>query len=117
MMPFHDANQGRILATGFDNGIVRILLIGSHDFMVLKAFKAHDTKVVKVKYSPDNSMLVTASEDGDIFFFQTGVENLQRYEPLCLVQIPSQSPTKITDLRWDASSSKVLISCTNGRVY
>jgi WD40 repeat protein len=44
-------------------------MIGASDFTVLKAFKAHDSKVVKIKYSPDNSMLVTASEDGDIFFF------------------------------------------------
>ena len=92
-MPFHDANQGRILATGFDNGIVRILLIGSHDFMILKSFKAHDSPVVRVKYSPDNTMFVTASEDGDIFFFQIGIDNLQRYEPLCLIHVPSQNPT------------------------
>lgn len=59
--------------------------MGSHDFMILKAFKAHDSRVVRVKYAPDSSMLVTASEDGDIFFFQTGTDNLQRYEPLCLV--------------------------------
>ena len=69
MMPHSVMNQGRIIAIGFDNGIVRILMIGASDFTVLKAFKAHDSKVVKVKYSPDNSMLVTASEDGDIFFF------------------------------------------------
>jgi WD40 repeat protein len=75
-MPYADANQGRILAVGFDNGIVRILLIGSHDFMILKTFKAHDSKVVKVKYSPDNTMLVTASENGDLFFFEIGLDNV-----------------------------------------
>ena len=69
VMSYSDSNQGRVIAVGFDNGIVRILLVGSHDFMILKAFKAHDSKVVRVKYSPDNSMFVTASEDGDIFFF------------------------------------------------
>jgi WD40 repeat protein len=68
-MPFTDANQGRILATGYNNGIVRILLVGNHDFTILKAFKSHDTAVVKVKYSPDNTMFVTASDNGDIFFF------------------------------------------------
>jgi WD40 repeat protein len=84
-MPYSDANQGRIVATGFDNGIVRILLIGSHDFMILKAFKAHDSKVVKVKYAPDNSMFVTASDNGDIFFFLTANDNLQKYDPLCMI--------------------------------
>jgi len=91
------------------------LLIGSHDFTILKAFKAHDTKVVRVKYSPDNTMLVTASEDGDIFFFQIGTDNLQRYEPLCLVQIPSK--TKINDLRWDSNSQNIIVGCANGRVH
>jgi cilia- and flagella-associated protein 44 len=111
MMPYSEANQGRILATGFDNGIVRVLLIGSHDFMILKAFKAHDSKVIKVKYSPDNTMLATASEDGDIFFFQIGTDNLQRYDPLCLVQIPSAEPTFINELRWDSNSTKILVGC------
>lgn len=75
-MPQADANQGRILAVGFDNGIVRVLLIGSHDFMILKAFKAHDTQVVRVKYAPDNTIFATASDNGDIFFFQIGVDNV-----------------------------------------
>jgi WD40 repeat protein len=117
MMPFSDSNQGRIIATGFDNGIVRILMLGAREFTVLRAFKAHDTRIVKAKYSPDNSMFVTASEDGELFFFLISTENLQQYEPLCLVKIPSQTPTTITDLRWDIKSSKVLVGCSNGRVY
>ncbi len=116
-MPYSDSNQGRIFATGFDNGIVRILLVSSDNFVILKAFKAHDSKVVRVKYSPDNQMLVTASEDGDIFFFGIDTANLQRYEPLCLIQVPSDSPTRVTDLRWDSNSSKILVGCSNGRVY
>lgn len=117
IMPYADANQGRILAVGFDNGIVRVLLIGSHDFMVLKAFKAHDSKIIKVRYSPDNTIFVTASENGELFFFEIGLDNVQRYEPLCMVQIPSQTPTQITDLRWDSNSSRLLVACANGRVY
>ena len=96
---------------------MRIVLVGSQDFMILKAFKAHDSRIVRVKYSPDNTMFVTASEDGDIFFFLIGTDNLQLYEPLCMVQIPSQDPTTISDLRWDANSSRIMVGCTNGRVY
>ena len=114
-MPYSDSNQGRVLAVGFDNGIVRILLIGSHDFMILKAFKAHDSKVVRVKYSPGNTMLVTACEDGDIFFFQIGTDNLQRYDPLCMTSLPNQS--QITDLRWDSNSTNILVGCANGHVH
>jgi hypothetical protein len=61
--------------------------------MVLKAFKSHDSKIIKVRYSPDNTMFVTASENGELFFFEIGLDNVQRYEPLCMVQIPSQDPT------------------------
>lgn len=86
LIPYSDQNQGRVIAVGFDNGIVRVLLMGISDFIILKAFKAHDTSVVKIKYSPDNTMLATASEDGDIFFFViSGTGNLQKYDPLCMV--------------------------------
>jgi hypothetical protein len=44
--------------------------------MILKAFKAHDSKVVKVRYAPDNSMFVAASENGDLFFFEIGLDNV-----------------------------------------
>lgn len=55
---------------GFNNGIVRALMLGSNDFTILKAFKAHDDKIVKIKYSPDQEMLVTASQKGELFFFE-----------------------------------------------
>jgi WD40 repeat protein len=51
VMPYADANQGRILAAGLGNNTVIVLLIGSHDFMDLKVFKAQDSKIIKVRYS------------------------------------------------------------------
>lgn len=68
-LPYSDANQGKILAVGFDNGIVRILAMGATNFEILKAYKAHETGIVKIKYAPDLTMLVTASSNGEIFFF------------------------------------------------
>lgn len=59
------------MCVGFDNGIVRVLLAGPTNFQVLKAFKAHDNSLVKLKYAPDQTMLATASVDGEIFFFLT----------------------------------------------
>lgn len=77
ILPYSEANQGKVVAAGFDNGIVRILMLGSHDFQILKAFKAHDSAVVRVKYAPDNTMLATASKTGEIFFFLiSGHDNL-----------------------------------------
>ena len=96
-----------MFTVGFDNGIVRVLLLGATDFIILKAFKAHDDSIVRVKYSPDNTMLVTASLTGEIFFFLvSGHDNLQKYEPLCMVKVPVEEgeTVHINDLRWDSTS-------------
>lgn len=97
---------------------MRILLLGPTEFVVLKAFKAHDSPVVKVKYAPDNTMFATASSDGEIFFFIiAGHDHLQKYEPLCMVLLPAEEPTTINEVRWDSDSSKLLVGCSNGYVY
>lgn len=44
-------------------------MMGNNDFTILKAFKAHESSIVKVKYSPDEEMLAAASKSGEIFFF------------------------------------------------
>lgn len=117
-LPYAEANQGRIMAVGFDNGIVRILMLGANDFTVVKAFKAHDSTIAKIKYAPDNTMFATASVEGEIFFFIiAGQGNLQKYEPLCLVKIPSEEPITVNDLRWDSDSAHLMVGCSNGRVY
>ena len=125
LMTQSDLNHGRIVAVGFDNGIVRILLMGLSDFIILRAFKAHDTPVIKLKYTPDTTMLATASLDGDIFFFTlAGNGNLQTYEPLCMVQVPcgqdeegNPVKTQINDMCWDSESQHLLVVCSNGYAY
>jgi WD40 repeat protein len=54
---------------GFDNGIIRVLMTGKDNFDILKSFKAHDNSIIKVKYTPDGTMMATASADGEVFFF------------------------------------------------
>ena len=77
LLGYSDANQGRVVVVGFDNGIVRVLLMSPQDFTVLKAFKAHDDPIVKVKFSPDQGMLATCSSTGEIFFFViSGMDNV-----------------------------------------
>jgi hypothetical protein len=74
--------------------------------------------VVKVKYASDNTMFATASIEGEVFFFIiSGHDHLQKYEPLCMVKIPSETPTQINDIRWDSDSSNLLVGCSNGYVY
>ena len=61
-------------------------------------------------------MLVTASEDGEIFFFDiNGHGDLNKYNPLCIVYLPENQ--KINDLKWDAKSSKIIVCCDSGYVY
>lgn len=61
-------------------------------------------------------MLVTASEDGEIFFFETnGHADLSLYQELCMIKLPEKCT--ITDLKWDSQSTKILVSTDKGRVY
>lgn len=111
-----DVNKGRIAAVGYDTGVVRILGLGETRLEMASVFKAHDESVVKCKYAPAQTMMVTASSNGELFFFEVnGFSDLGKYEPLCLVQLP-ESPC-VTDLKWDGTSSKILVSCASGWVY
>jgi len=44
--------------------------------------KALDSPVVKVKYSPDASMLASVGQNGSIFFFELEHEKFDWLEPL-----------------------------------
>jgi len=48
-----------------------------------------------------------------------GFSDLSLYNPICMVKLPERNETvpEITDLKWDTTSSKVLVSCKNGFVY
>jgi len=111
-MPRNSKNLGRVLATGFAEGVVRIILLGNQNFQLLTAFKALDSDVVKVAYSPDGGCFVAAGSDGSIFFFEVNVNDLQHYEPICL----AETKQKINDLRWHKDSKRILIACETGNV-
>jgi len=115
-MPNSDGNKGRICAAGFDNGIVRILGVTADGIQLLTAFKAHDDAVVKIKYTQDMKMLVTASATGDVFFFESdGLTDVQKYRPICTLKLPGDAG--INDMKWISGDTHVLIGCTNGYVY
>lgn len=104
-------NASRVIAAGFDTGIVRVMLLGNDDFKVLQALKVHDTAVTRVEYSPDGTKLATACNDGSIFFFTINPNNT--LEPVCIT--PKQDVI-IRDMKWHSDSTKVLIGLNNGTV-
>jgi WD40 repeat protein len=128
IMPQFEANQSRVVAVGFHTGVVRILCANKEGFTILKAFKAHEEefdadnpeKVIKqlkfMKFSPDGSIFATVTSNGEIFFFEiSSMSDAQRFEPLCMVQLPDK--TQVNDVIWDKASEKLLLACDNGILY
>jgi WD40 repeat protein len=115
-MPHTDIGKGRICAAGFDNGIVRILSVTADGLVVLKAFRAHSDAIAGMRYSKDLKMFVTASVTGDVFFFEIdGQNDLQKYNPLCTIQLPNNSG--VVDFNWMPDDQSVIFGCMTGYVY
>jgi len=111
-----DLNRGRVAAVGYDSGIVRVVSIQESNVELNVVFKAHDDPVICLAYSPAQTMLVTASRNGEIFFFETnGHNDLELYKPLCMIRLPEKS--QINDLKWDQNSAKIIVACQSGFVY
>ena len=89
MMRRSDLNKGRLAAVGYDSGIVRVVSINNGNIELNVVFKAHDAPVCKLQFAPSQTMLVTAARNGEIFFFETnGHNNLDLYEPICMMRLP-----------------------------
>lgn len=115
-MPHSDINKGRCFAAGFDNGIVRILSVNAEGIVILKSFKAHDDPIIGLKYSADLKLFVTASNKGAIFFFDIdGNLDVQRYDPLCTIDLPEGA--HINDFKWSPGEQSLMFACSNGFVY
>lgn len=103
-------------AVGYESGIVRVVSVNENEVELNLVFKAHDAPVAKVAYAPSQTMLVTAARNGEIFFFETnGHNNLELYEPLCMMHLPEGH--LINDLKWDSNSTKIIVACESGHVY
>jgi len=84
-----DLNRGRLAAVGYDSGIVRVVSVNEKNVDLNLVFKAHDAPVIKLAYAPNQTMLVTAARNGEIFFFETnGHSDLSLYEPVCMMHLP-----------------------------
>jgi len=105
-----------LAAVGYDSGIVRIVSINENVVDLNLVFKAHDSPVFKLAYAPNQTMLVTAARNGEIFFFETnGHSDLSLYEPLSMLRLPAGH--LVNDLKWDANSKAVIVACESGYVY
>ena len=103
-------NQGKIIAAGFDNGLVRLLYLGPDKFELLYAIKVHDSAVSHLKFSPNGKYLATAAIDQSIFFFEIGESSI--LEPIAMTVISS----KINSMEWHLTSEKVLLALKSGSV-
>jgi WD40 repeat protein len=111
-----EQNKGRVLACGFESGLVRILELSDSNIELAMVMKAHDGPVDFVRYAPDQMTLVTASRNGEIFFFDiNGHMELGKCNPICLLVL--NDCKQINDLKWDAKSEHILVATEAGYVH
>jgi WD40 repeat protein len=81
-----EMNKGRVMAVGFETGILRILQLSDTGIEIGLAMKAHDGPITFARFAPNQMTLVTCSRDGEIFFFDTnGHLDLGKFNPICLL--------------------------------
>lgn len=84
LMRRSEQNKGRVAVVGFESGLVRTLELSDTGIELAMVMKAHDGPVDFVKYAPDQMTLVTASRNGEIFFFDiNGHLDLGKCVPIC----------------------------------
>ena len=52
-LPFNQRNKGRVVAVGFENGLVRFLLLNKDNFLLLKCMKVHSSPITHIRTSPN----------------------------------------------------------------
>lgn len=111
-----EQNKGRVVACGFETGILRILQLTDSNIEIAMAMKAHDGPIDYALYAPNQMTLCTASRNGEIFFFDiNGHLELGKCTPICLLHL--ENCGRINDLKWDTSSKHILVACESGYVY
>ncbi|KAM3873982.1 cilia- and flagella-associated protein 44 [Diretmus argenteus] len=123
------ANQsGGLLATGFEDGVVRLLELfnpqrlhvvagrsrsrkGDADLRLKQAFKPHNAPVTVIAYKHNGKILATGSSDCTVFFFTVG----EKYDPIGFIAVPGP----VQGLEWSPQShskNTLLILCLSGHV-
>jgi len=111
-----EQNKGRVVACGFETGILRILQLTDSSIEIAMVMKAHDGPIDYALYAPNQMTLCTASRTGEIFFFDiNGHLELGKCTPICLLHL--EHCGRINDLKWDTSSKHIIVACESGYVY
>mmetsp|Transcript_16248 Transcript_16248/g.13872 ORF Transcript_16248/g.13872 Transcript_16248/m.13872 type:complete len:351 (-) Transcript_16248:313-1365(-) len=111
-VPQNDSNKGRVLLAGFDDGVVRVLLLNKNGFVLIRAVRVHRNPIYKLKISPSGTILAVATRKGEVFFLEMDHSKPQNFEPYCLLDLGFQ----INDMSWHEDSSKLLFACEDGKV-
>ncbi|KAF0031251.1 hypothetical protein F2P81_015806 [Scophthalmus maximus] len=120
------AQRGGFLATGFEDGVVRLLELydprklnvvtgprpkGDARLRLKQAFKPHIGPITAVAYDRDADMLATGGSDCTVFFFAAG----ENYSPIGFVRVPGP----VQALEWSPhthSENRLLVLCERGHV-
>eukprot|EP00741_Cyanophora_paradoxa_P024460 tig00022075_g23617.t1 len=100
--------EGKTIAVGFKDGVVRVLETGETGFRLKRAFKPHSSAVLCLAFSGNGRRLVTGAADGTVFFLSVW----KNFAPIGFVQLSSA----IRSLCWSDDSSRVLVLTVNGEV-
>ncbi|KAF1776108.1 WD40-repeat-containing domain [Phytophthora cactorum] len=112
----------RQVAVGFDDGLVRILLmdVEHRAWILVNVFKPHSKRVTCVAYSHSGSAFVSASADGTFFLFHVlpsiksskFVKYQSEYEPYGF----QRAPASVVAICWRYDDEAVLVTLANGQV-
>jgi WD40 repeat protein len=83
-VPYNKRNSGRLLAVGFSDGIIRLVVINQNELTLIKADKVLKRKIILMKCSPDGATLSAMDDGGDLFFLSLNPLDLQDMKPYCL---------------------------------
>ncbi|XP_055369540.1 cilia- and flagella-associated protein 44 isoform X2 [Betta splendens] len=118
--------SGGLLATGFEDGVVRLLELynpqklhvstghrpkGNATLRLKQALKPHNAPVTALAFEPNGGILATGSSDCTVFFFTVG----GKYEPIGFIHVPGP----VQGLEWSPewhSENRLLILCQSGHV-
>ena len=102
--------EGRTIATGYADGVVRILARCKDGLQLKTAFKPHNVGVACLQYSPDGLHLATGATDGCVFFISSkGGE----YKPIGFMPTSTKSTAAVTSLVW-SSEDALLVGYADG---
>ena len=110
--------ERRVVVVGFGDGVARVLLRCADAWKLIDAVKPHNGAVTCAQYAPasrvgSTPMLVTAGEDGKVWFFACEREKGAGLAPVGFVSAPGA----VSALAWTDAGDAVLAGCVSGHVF